>query len=108
MVKNARAGKGKKLALPKVWVLEDGTKESTLFNDQTWGSTSRARMDFVNKSLRESSLAKVISRAKAFVGPSNQDAAEVVEDGDQQMVDLSEDECMQIRPIPLYSDLTNL
>lgn len=109
MVKSAKAGKGKKqISLPKFWVLEDGTKESTLFNDATWGAVTRTRMDFVNNNLRESSLAKVISRAKEFVGSSYQDTAEAVEDEDLQMVDLSDDECMQIWPIPLalYSNLT--
>ena len=109
MVKSAKAGKGKKqISLPKFWVLEDGTKESMLFNDATWGAVTRARMDFINNNLREASLAKVISRAKEFVGSSYQDTAEAVEDEDLQMVDLSDDECMQIWPIPLalYSDLT--
>jgi len=109
MVKSAKAGKGKKqISLPKFWVLEDGTKESMLFNDTTWGAVTRVRMDFINNNLREASLAKVISRAKEFVGSSYQDTAEAVEDEDLQMVDLSDDECMQIWPIPLalYSDLT--
>jgi hypothetical protein len=109
MVKSVKAGKGKKqISLPKFWVLEDGTKESTLFNDVTWGAITHARMDFVNNNLHKSSLAKVISRAKDFVSSSYQDTAEAVEDEDLQMVDLSDDECMQIWPIPLalYSDLT--
>src|SRR5260370_10312443 len=79
-----------------------------LFNDATWGAVTHTRMDFVNNNLHEASLAKVISRAKEFVGSSYQDMAEAVEDEDLQMVDLSDDECMQICPIPLalYSDLT--
>jgi hypothetical protein len=86
-------------------------KESTLFNDATWGTVTRMRMDFVNNQLRESSLAKVILRAKEFVGPSYQDTAEAVEDEDVQMVDLSDNECMWISlsSIPLvYSDLTGV
>ena len=55
-----------------------------------------------------SMLTPTISKAKEFVGSSYQDMAEAVEDEDLQMVDLSDDECMQIWPIPLalYSDLT--
>jgi hypothetical protein len=112
IVKNARASKGKKqIALPKAWVLNDGMKESTLFNDTTWDTITRMCMDFINNQLHESSLAKVILRAKEFIGPSYQDTAEAVEDEDIQMVDLSDNECMWISLsfIPLvYSDLTSI
>src|SRR5712692_3948960 len=102
MVKSAKAGKSKKqISLPKFWVLEDGTKESMLFNDATWSAVTRAHMDFVNNNLFEASLAKVISRAKEFVGSSYQDTAKAVEDEDLQMVDLSDNECMQLWPSPL-------
>src|SRR5260370_14624985 len=102
MVKSTKAGKGKKqISLTKFWVLEDGTKESMLFNDATWGAVTRMHMDFINNNLREASLAKVISRAKEFVGSSYQDMPKAVKDEDLQMFDLSDDECMQILPIPL-------
>jgi hypothetical protein len=98
MVKNARAGKGRKqLTLPKTWVLKDGTKESTLFNDATWGDVSRTRMDFINNNLRESSLTKAVLRAKEFTGSyQDRDMAKVPENEDVQMVDLSDGECTHI------------
>src|SRR5260370_25371467 len=95
MVKSVKAGKGKKqISLPKFWVLEDGTKESMLFNDTTWGAVTHAHIDFVNNNLHEASLVKVISSAKEFVGSSYQDTAKAIEDEHLKMFDLSDDHCM--------------
>jgi hypothetical protein len=74
-----------------MWALIEGGRESMLFNDATWGATSRMRMDFVNDSLRESSLQKAINKAQEFVHSSS--ISEVADDEDVEMVDLSDDEC---------------
>jgi len=97
MVMDAKPAKGNKgMTLPKVMVNDNGTQESTSFNDATWGSIARTRMEFVNNSLRSSSLEKVIQKAKVFMvanhaggSRSTSDAMDI--DGTYtQMVDLSD------------------
>ena len=94
MVKNAKASKGKKLlALPKTYILEDGSPESTLFNEATWGAVTHTRMDFIKNKLRPSSLEKVVAKAKELAVPF-QGLSEAIDNEDVEMVDLSDDECI--------------
>lgn len=108
MVKNAKAGTGKKMVvLPQKFALENGSVETMAFNDTTWGAITRARMDFVNNHLRESSLAKAIEKAKESIAPHQDMSVDVEENQDVQMVDLSDDECTLIRPSMSCSNVTN-
>jgi hypothetical protein len=97
MVADSKTGKNSKgLILPKVMVLDDGNRESTSFNDMTWGAVTRARMEFVNRNLRLSSWEKVIEKSKVFMvtnhpGGSRHTSDTMDVDGaNAQMVDLSD------------------
>ena len=85
------------MSLPRVMVLDDGTQELTSFNDMAWGGVSRARMDWINRKLRQSSFDKAIQKAKERSvqnqGGSTQSDANAMDVDGEEMVDLSDDEC---------------
>jgi hypothetical protein len=91
MVLDSKAMKGSKgVSLPKVI---NGTEESTAFNDATWGSVTRIRMEFINNKLRLSSMEKILEKVKAVVvtnpAGGREDAMDINEMS-VDMVDLSE------------------
>jgi hypothetical protein len=92
MVLDAKNTK-KALTLPKTMVCKNGDCEPTSFNDTVWGSVTRIRMEFVDNTLRLTSLEGVIDTAKnmTVAGSSKETSNSTFDDG-LQMVDNSDGE----------------
>lgn len=85
------------LALPKSFINNNGTEESTSFSDVTWSRATNKYMDFVNKTLRPSSFEKVVEKAREMLASMGRlrtdDAMDVDNLDDVQLVDLSDEDC---------------
>lgn len=97
-IKSAARG----FTLPKAFIRENGTGESTSFNEANWGIVTRGYMDVIKNRLRPSSFEKVIKKAKDLTtvgqGGRSRSTADNAMDMDEldtyaQVVDLSDDEC---------------
>ena len=85
------------LTLPKTFIHENGTEESTSFNDATWSKATSKYMNFINTTLRSSSFDKIIEKAKEIMDstgrPRMDDVMDIESIDDVQLVDLSDDDC---------------
>jgi hypothetical protein len=85
------------LTLPKTFTYENGTEESTSFNDATWSKATGKYMEFVNTTLRPSSFDKIVEKAQEILASTGRlrmdDAMDVDSIDDVQLVDLSDDDC---------------
>jgi hypothetical protein len=55
------------ITLPKTFTYDNGTKESTAFNDVTWSTATTKYMTFINTSLCSSSFNKIAAKAQEMV-----------------------------------------
>jgi hypothetical protein len=85
------------LTLPKSFTRDNGTEESTGFNDVTWSKATIKYMDFINNGLRESSFEKITKKAQEMIISTSRlqtdDSMDVDPIENAQLVDLSDDEC---------------
>jgi hypothetical protein len=111
MVIDEKSGKGGNL--PRFMNIGD-SHISTAFNEATWGSITRIRMDFINNVFRTSSLDKIIEKAKAHkvngnAGGSRGSSTDgiIPQTSGVQMVDLSDsdDICKCIHELMLCTSL---
>lgn len=91
------AGTTRNLTLPKSFIYDNGTEQSTAFNDVTWSTATTKYMTFVNTSLRLSSFEKIVEKAQKMVVSTGRlqtsDSTDVDNYSNVQLVDLSDDEC---------------
>ena len=85
------------LTLPKSFINNNSTEESTLFNDITWSRATNKYMDFINKTLHPLSFKKVIEKAQEMLASMGRlwtdDAMDIDNLNDVQLVDLSDEDC---------------
>jgi hypothetical protein len=85
------------LTLPKTFIYENGTEESTSFNDATWSKATSKYMDFISTTLHTSSFDKIVEKAQEIMASTGRlqmdDIMDVDSVDDVQLVDLSDDDC---------------
>jgi hypothetical protein len=60
-------GAAHNISLPKTFTYDNGTEESTAFNNVTWSTAMTKYMTFINTSLRSSSFDKIAVKAQEMV-----------------------------------------
>jgi hypothetical protein len=103
MVLDAKAikrkpGKGvRDLKFSKYIIHDNGTEESSGFNDVTWSKATIKYINFVNNTLRSSSFEKIIKKVEDLMASTRRlqtvDSMDIDDVDDVQLVDLSDDEC---------------
>ena len=103
MVLDAKAtkrkpGKGiRDLKLPKYIIHDNGTEESSGFNDVTWSKATTKYINFVNNKLRPSSFEKIMNKVEDLMASTRRlqtvDSMDVDDIDDIELVDLSDDDC---------------
>ena len=103
MVLDAKATKCKPgkgihdLKLPKYIIHDNGTEESSGFNDVTWSKATTKYINFVNKKLHSSSFEKIMNKVEDLMASTCQiqtvDSMDVNNIDDIELIDLSDDGC---------------
>ena len=106
--RRTKPGKGTvhNLTLPKSFTYDNGSKQSTAFNDVTWSTATTKYMTFVNTSLCLSSFKKIVVKAQEMVVSTGRlqmaDSMDIDNYSNIQLVDLSDDECKPLFEFSLY------
>ena len=83
--------------LPETFINDNGTKESTTFNNLTWSRATTKYIKFVNMTLQETSFGKIIEKAKGMMASMHwlymDEAVDVKSYDDVQLVGLSDEDC---------------
>ena len=83
--------------LPKTFIHDNGTEESTTFSDITWSRATSKYMEFVTTALWETCFDKIIEKARGMMASMHRlqvdNTIDINSYDDVQLVDLSDEDC---------------